>query len=76
MLPFAKVPLGPRAIATVCSRSVASGRKSRSFGVICTILNQISGSVRLDPRLVGRNIWEANLVNELAPRPAPECEQW
>ena len=56
MLPFAKVPLGPRAISTVCARSVASCLKSLSSGVICTILNQISGSVRLDRRLVDRDI--------------------
>ena len=31
MLPFSKVPLGPRAIATVCARSVAACRRSRSF---------------------------------------------
>ena len=66
MLPFAKVPLGPRAISTVCARSVASCLKSLSSGVICTILNQISGSVRLDRRLVDRDIRGANPLNHLA----------
>ena len=54
MLPFIKVPLGPRAISTVCARCVVSCPKSLCSGVICTSLNQISGSVRLDQRLVDR----------------------
>ena len=32
MLPFAKVSLGPRAISTVCARSVASFLKPLSLG--------------------------------------------
>ena len=57
MWPCSKVPLGPRATSTVWSRFVASCVKSRCSGVICTILNQISGSVRLARRLVDRDIW-------------------
>ena len=56
MLPFSKVPLGTRAISTVCARSVVSCLKSLRSGVICTSLNQTPGSVRLDPRLVDRHI--------------------
>ena len=54
MWPCSKVPLGPKAISTVWLWSLASGLKSRSSGVICTILNQISGSVRLARRIGDR----------------------
>ena len=76
MLPFAKDALGPKAISTVCARSVAFCLKFRNSGVMCTILNQISGSVRLDRRLVDRDTWGATAVFTHLPMDSRSPLRW